>query len=172
LGRIDPQRRVSMNGKRLALAALACALLFAAAGGPTDSTGQTQDPPGLTYGGMKDRYAAWLRLAPGRRAIASLQMDWAVAPERCSNRKTYSSTLYGGFEEFSPINVSPGGKFRKTVVDRYSDQGSRYEEHQAVNGTITGDVATGSISGRVKIVKPSGQVVRCNFGPQRWRLVD
>jgi hypothetical protein len=161
-----------MNGKRLALAALAGALLVAAAGGPTNSTGQTQDTPGLTYGGMKDQYAAWLRLAPGRRAIAAMQMDWAVARERCSNRKTYSSVLYAGYEEFSPINVSQAGKFKKTVVDRYSDQSGRHEEHQAVNGTISGDVATGSISGRVKVVTPGGRVVRCTFGPQRWRLED
>jgi hypothetical protein len=161
-----------MNGKRLALVVLAAALLAAAAGGASNSTGQTQDPPGLTYGGLKDQYAAWLRLADGRRAIAAMQVDWAVAPSRCSNRKTYSSTMYAGLEEFEPTTVSRAGKFRKTVVDRYTDQGSRYEETQAVQGTITGPVATGSISGRVKIVRPNGQVVRCNFGPQRWRLVD
>jgi hypothetical protein len=161
-----------MNGKRLALVALAAALGVAAVAGPTSSPGQTQDPPGLTYGGMKDQYGAWLRLAPGRGAIASLQMDWAVAPRRCSNRKTYSSTLYAGFEEFNPISVSSSGKFKRTIVDRYSEQGSRYEEHQVVQGTIEGGVATGSLSGRVKIVRPNGQVVRCNFGPQGWRLVD
>jgi hypothetical protein len=161
-----------MNGKRLALAALLAALLFAATGGPTTSTGQTQGAPGVTYGGMKDQYSAWLRLDPGRRAIASMQMDWAVAPERCSNRKTYSSILYAGYEELNPISVSQAGKFKRTVVSRYSNERSRYEEHQAVMGTIAGRVATGSISGRVRIVRPNGQVVRCNFGPQRWRLVD
>jgi hypothetical protein len=95
-----------------------------------------------------------------------------VAAQRCSNRKTYSSALYAGFEEFTPIAVSEAGKFNRTIVDRYTDEGSRYAEHQAVQSTITGDVATGSISGRVRIVQPDGQVVRCNFGPQRWRLVD
>jgi hypothetical protein len=161
-----------MNGKRLALVALAAALLVAAAGGPPNSTGQTQAAPGLTYGGLKDKYAAWLRLAPRRDAIAAMQIDWAVAPERCSNRKTYSSALYAGSEELSPIRVSGEGRFKKTIVDRYSDAGSRYEEHQAVTGTISGRGATGSISGRVRIVRPDGRVVRCNFGPQRWRLVD
>ena len=43
---------------------------------------------------------------------------------------------------------------------------------QATAGTINGRVATGSISGRVRIVKPGGRVVRCDFGPQTWRLVD
>jgi hypothetical protein len=161
-----------MNGKRLVLVALAAALIVAAAGGAGSSTGQTQDQPGLTYGGLKDRYAAWLRLDPGRAAIAAMQMDWAIAPERCSNRKTYGSALYAGYEEFDPISVSPAGKFKKTVVDRYTERGSRYEERQSVEGTIGGDVATGSISGRVRIVKPNGRVVRCDFGPQRWRLVD
>ena len=161
-----------MNAMRLALVALAVALVVGAAGVPTSSTGQTQDPPGLTYGGLKDTYGAWLRLTPGRESIAALQMDWAVAPERCSNRKTYSSVLYAGIEEFEPIRVSAAGRFAKTVVDRYTAEGSRYEERQVVNGTIAGDVARGSIRGRVKIVRPNGRVVRCNFGPQTWRLVD
>jgi hypothetical protein len=165
-------KEVSMNGKRLALAALVAGVVVASAGGPSDSTGQTQDAPGLTYGGMKDRYATWLRLDPGRRAIAAMQVDWTAAPKRCSNRKTYSSTLYAGYEEFNPIGVNPQGEFKRTIIDRYSDGGTRYEEHQVVNGTIAGEVATGSLSGRVRIVKPGGQVVRCTFGPQRWRLVD
>lgn len=161
-----------MNGKRLALVALAAAVAVAVVGGSSSSTGQTQDPPGRSYGGLKDDYPAWLRLDPGRRAIAALQLDWAVAPERCSNRKTYSSVLYAGYEHFDPIAVDQEGRFRKTQTYRYREAGSRYEEVQVVSGTITGDVATGSIGGRVKIIKPNGQVVRCNFGPQRWRLVD
>jgi hypothetical protein len=172
LGRIELQRRASMNGKRLALATLVVALVVAAVGGATNSISQTQDAPGITYGGLKDRYAAWLRLDSGRRSIAALQMDWAVAPERCSNRKTYSSTLYAGYEELNPIRVSGDGKFKRTVVDRYSDEGTRYEEHQTIEGTIANHVATGSIGGRVRILRPNGKVVRCNFGPQRWRLVD
>jgi hypothetical protein len=165
-------KEASMNAMRLALVALGVALVVATAGGPTSSTGQTQDRPGLTYGGLKDRYAAWLRLAPGRNSIAALQIDWAVAPERCSNQRTYSSVLYAGGEEFLPIRVGAAGRFARTVVDRYTTEGSRYEEHQVVNGTIAEDVARGSIRGRVKIVRPNGRVVRCNFGPQTWRLVD
>jgi hypothetical protein len=80
--------------------------------------------------------------------------------------------LYAGYEELSPIRVSRAGTFRREVVDRYRSDGKRYEERQIVDGTITGDVVTGSIRGRVKIVKPNGQVVRCSFGPQGWRLVD
>jgi hypothetical protein len=162
-----------MNGKRLALTAvLVAGLIVAATGGLSSSTGQTPEAPGLTYGGQKDDYSAWLRLVPGREAIASMQMDWAIAPERCSNRRVHTSILYAGSEELEFIRVSQAGKFNKTVVDRYKEEGSRIEEHQTVQGSITGDVATGSISGRVRIVKPNGQVVRCNFGPQRWRMVD
>ena len=161
-----------MNAQRLVLVALAAAVIAAIAGGASSSTGQTQDSPGLTYGGAKDRYAAWLRLAPGGRAIAAMQMDWAVAPGRCSNGKTYSSVLYAGYEEFSPINVSAAGRFKRTIVDHYNNEAGRHEERQAIEGTITGGVATGSISGRVRIEKPNGKVVRCNFGPQRWRLED
>jgi hypothetical protein len=161
-----------MNGKRLALVAFAAGLIIAVTGGPSNSTGQTQDGPGITYGGTKDIESAWLRLDSGRRAIAAIEMQWAVASERCSNRKTYFSALYAGYEWQDPIIVSQAGKFRKTVIDRYRDRGSRYEEHQVVSGTIDGPVARGSISGRVRVVKPNGQVVRCNFGPQRWRLRD
>jgi hypothetical protein len=161
-----------MFGRRLALVVLPVALVGAVAGGPTDSTGQTQDTPGITYGGLKDQYGAWLRLDPGRRAIAALQVDWAIAPERCSNRKAYSSVLYAGYEERRPISVDRDGAFTKTVVDRFRDRGGRYEETQAVTGKIAEHVATGSITSRVRIVKPSGLVVRCTSRIQRWRLVD
>jgi hypothetical protein len=161
-----------MSGKRLGLAVLGAGLVIAVTGGLSSSTGQTQDAPGVTYGGLKDTYAAWLRLSPARDSIASLQMDWAVAKERCSHRKTYSSTLYAGYEEFQQIRVSPAGKFEKTIVDRYRNEGTRYEETQTVSGTVNGHVATGSINGRVRIVQKGGRVVRCNFGPQRWRLTD
>jgi hypothetical protein len=80
--------------------------------------------------------------------------------------------LEPGSEEFELLRVSQAGTFKKTVVDRYNEEGSRIVEHQTVQGSIAGDVATGSISGRVRIVRPNGQVVRCNFGPQRWRMVD
>ena len=160
-----------MFGKRLALLLVAVALV-AVAGGPSDSTGQTQGDPGITYGGLKDQYAAWLRLDPGRRAIAALQIDWAIAPERCSNRKAYSNVMYAGYEERNPISVGQDGAFRKTVVDRFKDDAGRYEETQTVSGKVTDDVVTGSITSRVRIVKPSGSVVRCASRIQRFRLVD
>ena len=161
-----------MNGKRLSLGAAVAALVVAVAGGSSNSTGQMQGAPGVTYGGVKDRDPAWLRLDPSRRSIAAMHIEWAVAPRRCSNRKVYFSTLFAGYEWNFPISVSEDGEFKKTVVDRYTVDGSRIVDHQVVQGTITGDVATGSISGRARIVKPGGRVVRCTFGPQSWRLVD
>jgi hypothetical protein len=65
-----------MNGKQLALGAALVGLVVAALAGPSNSTGQTQDSPGLTYGGPKDDYPAWLRLAPGNRASAAQAQDW------------------------------------------------------------------------------------------------
>jgi hypothetical protein len=160
-----------VTGKRLVLTTLLAGLVLAVVGGLSNSTGQTQETPGLTYGGLKDQYPAWLRLAPGRGAIAALHVEWAADPKRCSNRKGYESVLYGGFENFHAISLSPTGTFKRTIVDRYRDQGDRYEERMSVSGTV-GEVVTGSISGTVRIVKRSGQVVRCSFGPQGFRLVD
>ena len=154
------------------LAAVIVGLAATVVTGTSDSTGQTQGAPGVTYGGLKDQYAAWLRVDPGRNAVAALLIEWAVAPDRCTNKRPYSSTLYAGYEEFRPIQLSDQGGFRKTIVDRFKDGGSRVEETQTVVGSFNGGVAVGSISGRVKIVKPDGRVVRCNFGPQAWRLVD
>lgn len=161
-----------MNGKRLALAVLAVAAIVVAAGGPSSSTGQVNEPPGVTYGGVKDQDPAWLRLDPARRSIAALHIEWAAAPERCSNRKVYFSTLYAGYEQGFPIAVDEQGRFEKVVVSRYPWQGGRYVERQVVGGTITDRVATGTISGRARGVRPSGQVIRCTFGPQRFRLTD
>jgi hypothetical protein len=161
-----------MTGKRLALAVLVVASIVAAVGGPTDSTGQIQDPSGVTYGGVKDQDPAWLRLDPSRRSIAAIHIEWAVAPERCSHRKVYFGTLYAGYEQGFPIPVNEQGRFNKVVVDRYPYQGGRYVERQVVSGTIAGQVVTGTISGRARGVRPSGRVIRCTFGPQRWRLTD
>lgn len=163
-----------MNGKRLALGALVCALIIAAFGGPSSTTGQSSqvDAPGLTYGGKKDQYAAWLRLAPGRRLIAALRMEWAIAPSRCSNGKTYSSVTYAGYEELISINVGEAGDFKKTVILNYSNESGRGEERAAIEGTIDGNRASGTIRGRVRVAKPNGKVVRCTFGPQSWRLFD
>ena len=161
-----------MNGKRLSLAVLMVAAMVAAVGGPDRSTGQTQDAPGVTYGGVKDQDPAWLRLDPGRRSIAALHIEWAASPERCSHGKVYFGTLYAGYEQDSAIPVNDSGRFSKVVVNRYTYAGRRYIETQTVRGTIAGPVATGTISGRAKAVNRGGQVVRCTFGPQRWRLTD
>jgi hypothetical protein len=126
----------------------------------------------VTYGGVKDRLPAWLRLDPARRSIATTHIEWAAAPERCSNGEVYQSTLWAGYEWEFPIMINEDGTFSKTVVERYTDKGGRHVEHQIVRGTITDDAATGSISGRVRVVKPGGRVVTCTFGPQRLRLVD
>jgi hypothetical protein len=161
-----------MTGKRLALVVVISAAIVAAVGGPSSSTGQTQDLPGVTYGGVKDQDPAWLRLDPARRSIAAVHIEWAAAPDRCSNRKVYFSTLYAGYEQGFPIPIDDSGRFSKVVVARYPYAGGRYVERQVVSGTISGHVATGTISGRARGVRPSGQVVRCTFGPQRWRLTD
>jgi hypothetical protein len=161
-----------MLGKRLALMVLVVALVLAGVGGRSDSTGQTEGSPGISYGGLKDQYGAWLRLDPGRRAIASVQIDWSIAPERCSNRKAYSDTMYAGYEEQRPISIAQDGTFKKTVTYRFRDAGSRYEETQVVSGKLADDVVTGSITSRVRVVKPSGTVVRCKSRTQTWRLFD
>ena len=114
----------------------------------------------------------WLRLDSSRRFITALEIPWGVNPRRCSRRIGHWSTLFAGFAYTHPIGVSSRGSFRTTVVDRYSDQGVRYEEHQTVAGTITGHLASGSIRGRLRVVRRNGEVVRCSFGPQRWRAGD
>ena len=161
-----------MFAKRLALVAFAVLSVIAVAVDPSDSRGQTEATPGLTYGGLKDQYAAWLRLDPGRRSIAALQIDWAIAPERCSHRRSYSNTVYAGYEERQPISVGEDGAFKKTVVDRFTDAGVRHEETQIISGKVDGYTVAGSITARVRMVKPGGAVVRCASRVQRWRLVD
>lgn len=106
-------------------------------------------------GDTRIRGMASLRLDPGRRAIAALQVDWAIAAERRSNRKAYSNVMYAGYEERNAISVGTDGAFKKTVVDRFRDEAGRYEETQVVSGKIADDVVTGSITSRVRIVKPS-----------------
>jgi hypothetical protein len=161
-----------MYGKRLALAALGSAVALAVLGGPSSSIGQSEQSPGRSYGGLKDFETVWLRLDPSRGFISAIEIPWGVDPKRCSDRIWHRSAMYSGLAYSRSIRVSSAGTFRQTVVDRYSDQGTRYEEHQTVAGTITGHVARGSISGRVRIERRSGRAVRCTFGPQRWRAGD
>ena len=101
-----------------------------------------------------------------------MQIDWAIAPERCSNRKAFSDTMYAGYEEQRPISVGQDGAFKKSVIDRFKDEGSRYRETQVVTGKVADDVVTGSIKSSVRVIKPSGRVVRCASRIQTWRLVD
>jgi hypothetical protein len=161
-----------MYGKRLALAALAAALLVAALGATSSSAAQSERSPGRGYAGLKDFEPVWLRLDPSRGFISALEIPWGVDPARCTRRIWHRSTLFAGSVYSGAIHLTADGTFRKTVVDRYSDAGSRYVERQTVAGRIDGHVARGSISGRLRIRRPSGQVVRCTFGPQRWRADD
>ena len=161
-----------MSRMRFAFAALMVALLVGVFGAPSSSTGQSEQSAGRTYGGLKDLEPVWLRLDPSRAFITALEIPWGVDPGRCSRRVWHRSTTFAGFAYSHPVSVSARGTFRTTVVDRYSDQSSRYEEHQTVTGTIAGHVARGSISGRLRIERRNGQVVRCSFGPQRWRAED
>jgi hypothetical protein len=51
--------------------------------------------------------------------------------------------MYAGYEERNPISVGQDGAFKKTVVDRFQDGGSRYEETQVVSGKIADAAVTG-----------------------------
>ena len=161
-----------MFRKRLALVALAAGSVVAVTLAPGNSSGQTEATPGLTYGGLKDNYAAWLRLDPGRRSIAALQIDWAIAPQRCSHRRSFSDTMYAGYEERQPIGIGADGTFRKTVTDRFRNGAVRVEETQTVTGKVDGFTIAGSITAKVRMVRPGGAVVRCTSTAQKWRLVD
>ena len=157
---------------RIITSALAVGLGVSAFGVLTESAGQSSPAkfPGITYGALKSADWAWLRLDFSRTRIAAMQIPWAVSPERCSNRKGYSSYFYGGFEDGDPIRLDAAGKFSKTVTDNYRDHGIRYKEEQTVTGTVRDQAASGSIRGRAMITRPDGRVVRCTFGPQYWSV--
>ena len=159
-----------MSGKRLILAMVVVAGI-ATFGSSAGAAAQSPAEPGVNYAGDPEE-RGWLRLAPSRDSIVILDLGWGAPAHRCSNRKGYSSWLFTGSAFGEPIEITPEGTFRTTVVDRYADRGSRYHERQIVAGTITDESAFGTIRGRVKIVRPSGLVVRCTFGPQNWRLVN
>lgn len=56
-------------------------------------------------------------------------MYWEIAPGRCTNDPNgYFSVLYAGFQYYQPIDVSPQGKFSKTVVDKYRNRGIRFDD--------------------------------------------
>jgi hypothetical protein len=164
-----------MYRMRLALGALVVALVVGVSGALTSSSGQLPQQPtsGLTYGGEKAFDTVWLRLHPSREVIAAVEIPWEIAPDRCKNdRNGYYSTLFAGFHYDFPIDVTPEGKFKKTVVDRYRDQGVRYEERQTVTGTITAERASGTIRAVGITTKPNGRVGRCTSRVQTWSAVN
>ena len=164
-----------MFGKRLALGALVASLAVAAFGELSNSSGQpaqTEDEPGLSYGGLRFSESVWVRLDPTRSVIRALELPWAVNGKRCSSGKGYSSTLLTGSEYDQPVSLGRGGTFRKTVVDAYSFDGIRAKETQTVKGTVRPARVEGTIEGKVRLIRPNGQVVRCTFGPQHWSAVD
>jgi hypothetical protein len=163
-----------MYGKRLALGASLVALVVGVSGALSNSTGQSQEQaPGLTYGGTRALDTLWLRLHPSRAVIAALELPWEIAPGRCTNDPNgYFSVLYAGFHYDQPIDVSPQGKFSKTVVDKYRNRGIRYEEHQTVTGTITDERASGTIRARSIATRPNGRVARCTSRTQTWSAVN
>jgi hypothetical protein len=163
-----------MAFKRLGIAALACTLGIAVLGGVETSIGQApgQDRPGTTYGGVRNFESVWIRLDESRNVILDMEIPWDAAGNRCSNRKSYSSALYTGAEYSHAIAIRRGGAFAATVVDRYRQDGIRYVETQIVKGTLTNSSMSGTIQGKAERTLPSGQVVRCTFGPLNWRAAD
>jgi hypothetical protein len=163
-----------MRGKRLAVGVLVAAFGVAGFGVFSNSYGQSSETgePGVTYGGVRDLEWVWLRLDASRNVVLALQVPWASSGKRCSDKRSYTSVMYAGAEYQETISIRPDGTFTKTVVDRYRDAGTRYLETQTVKATLTDDRVTGTIAGNSKRTKPSGQVVRCTFGPLRWSAVD
>ena len=161
-----------MFGKRLALGMLVTGLGVAAFGGFSSSSGQSSDPPGVTYGGVRNIESVWVRLDESRHVILAIEVPWDASGRRCSDKRGYSSRLFTGAEYSQAVVVRSDGTFGRTVVDRYRDLGTRYVETQILKGTLTDARITGTIEGKVKRTKPNGRVVRCSFGPLRWNAVD
>ena len=67
-----------------------------------------------------------------------------------------------------PFGVKPDGTVAKTIVDRYSDEGTRYLETLIVKATVKDARVTGTIEGTSKRTKPNGRVVRCTCGRLDW----
>jgi hypothetical protein len=148
------------------MAVTACAI--AASGTVNTSSGQSAPQAGVTYGGQKNADWVWLRLDFARRVVAAGQIPVAISGQRCSNHKGYSTTFYVGSEDYRTIALAADGSFTKTVTDRYRDHGSLYTETAKLSGRVTDDRVSATISGTVRVVKPSGAVVRCTYGPQPW----
>ena len=160
-----------MKRKRLVSAILAVGLGLALFGGPSSSGGRAEDGPGLSYGAITtpSDFPSSLFLAPGRRAIRSIDLSWAISSRHCSSGRPFGDALLAGSAWAEPISVSEAGSFKATVVDTSLEAATvRY----VISGKISGHIAQGSLSGRVRIDKRDGSVVRCKIGPQRWRMVD
>ena len=161
-----------MFSKRLAGGVLVAILGIAWFGASGNSLGQSSEPAGVTYGGVRDFEWVWLRLDPSRNVVLALEVPWAASGRRCSDKRSYTSVMYAGAEYQETIGIRADGTFTKTVVDRYRDAGTLYVDTQTVKGKLTDDRVTGTIAGNAKRTKPNGRVVRCSFGPLKWNAVD
>ena len=157
---------------RLAVGVVVGSIILAALGNFSSSSGQSAQTPGVSYGGLRDFSEVWLRLDPSRNVILNFELPWAASGKRCSDKKSYSNTLFTGAEYQEAIAIRPDGTFKTTVVDRYRDAGIRYVDTQIVKGTLTDARVSGTIEGKSQRTKPNGRVVRCSFGPLRWSAVD
>ncbi len=160
--------------KRLALGVLVGSLGLAAFGGLSSSSGQLPEAPapGVSYGGMRDFETVWLRVDASRSVVMALELGYAASGRRCSDKKGYSNILYTGAVYSQPFGVRPDGTVAKTIVARYSDEGTRYLETLIVKATVNDARVTGTIEGTSKRTKPNGRVVRCTFGPLNWSAVN
>ena len=66
--------------------------------------------------------------------------------------------------------MSPQGKFSKTVVAHYRENGIRYEEHQTVTGA-TDERAPGTIRARAIATRPTGRGA-LHLRTQTWSAIN
>lgn len=163
-----------MGGRRLAVGVLVGGLGLAAFGGLSSSSGQSPETPapGVSYGGLRDYETVWLRLDESRRVVIALELGYAASGQRCSDKKGYSNILYTGAVYSQPFGVKPDGTVAKTIVDRYTNTGTRYLDTLIVKATVKDARVTGTIEGNSKRTKPNGRVVRCTLGPLNWSAVN
>ena len=162
-----------MSGRRLALGVPALALVLAVAGAFSSSSGQAPGQVlGVSYGGLKGVDGVWLRLDGSRNLISAFEIPVAISRDRCSPRKGYFTTVYGGVDNFEPTYLGSDGRFTKRINDRWTYAGTRYEETATVTGAVTDERASGSIKLSVRYVTPKGRVVRCSSASQPWSAVN
>jgi hypothetical protein len=151
---------------RVAIGVALTASAIAASGAVNTSSGQSGSAPGVTYGGQKNADWSWFRLDASRRVVAAAQIPVAISGARCSNHRGYFTAFYFGSEDYRTIAVAADGSFSKEATDRYRDRGNLYRETAKLSGRVTDSRVSATISGTVRVVKASGAVVRCTFGPQ------